>query len=252
MDALRGGIYILPRKFTLDNYNAVLHKDTLLQAAFITVSRTVVATVVQLFLTAMLAYVLSRREFMFKKSITLLYVLTMYLNAGMIPIYILIKDLHLINNFWVYILPGLVSAFNMIVIRTFIYGIPESLSESAQIDGAGHLTIFVRIILPLCKPVLAVVALFIAVFQWNSWFDTMLYCGFEDQLTTLQYELMKLLSSVTSQNMSAEAMKHTTNLVTPASIRTATTILTALPIVCLYPFLQRYFITGMTLGGVKE
>ena len=146
----------------------------------------------------------------------------------------------------------MLSAFNMLVIRTYMNGLPDSLSESAQIDGAGYFKIFYKIILPLCKPVLATVALFIAVGHWNSWFDAMLYNGFNERLTTLQYELMKLLSSVTNQGASVEDMKNSGGMVTPTSVRAATTIVTALPIVCLYPFLQKYFISGLTIGGVKE
>ena len=146
----------------------------------------------------------------------------------------------------------MVSAFNMIVIRTFMNGLPDSLVESAQVDGAGHFTIFMKIILPLCKPVLATVALFIAVWQWNSWFDAMLYNRTATNLTTLQYELMKLLSSVMNQGSNAEAMKNAGSTVSPLTMRAATTVITALPIVCLYPFLQRYFVTGLTIGGVKE
>ena len=131
-------------------------------------------------------------------------------------------------------------------------GLPDSLEESAQLDGAGYFTIFVKIISPLCKPVYATVALFVAVYQWNSWFDAMLYNRMSDKLTTLQYELMKLLSSVTNQGNSAEAMKNALGTVTPTSVRAAATILTMLPIICLYPFLQRYFVTGLTIGGVKE
>jgi len=252
MDALRGGIYLLPRKFTWENYAAVLKQKSLLQGAYISVARTVIATFVQLFLTSMLAYVLSRKDFIFRKFVTVLYVLTMYLSAGLIPNYLLMKELSLTNSFWVYILPGMVSAFNMIVIRTYMNGLPDSLSESAKVDGAGEFRIFIEIIMPLCKPVLATVALFIAVYQWNSWFDTMLYNSFDASLTTLQFELMKLLSAVTNQGASAEAMKNSGSMVTPATIRSAAAIITALPIVCLYPFLQRYFVTGLTIGGVKE
>lgn len=252
IDSVRGGIYLWPRVFTLQNYKSVFNNQNLSQAAFISVSRTVIGTVLQVFLTAMLAYVLSRKEFMYKKQLSFIYVLTMYVSGGMIPTYILIKELHLLNNFWVYIIPGLISAFNMIVIRTFINGIPYSLIESAKIDGAGDFRIFIQIILPLCKPVLATVALFVAVGQWNSWFDSMLYCSADNSLTTLQYELMKLLSSTTTQGASAEVMKNAGSIVTPTSIRAAITIVTAVPIVCLYPFLQRYFVSGLTIGGVKE
>ncbi len=255
IDSVRGGIYLLPRVFTLKNYQTVLSNQNLKQAAFISVSRTVIGTILQVFLTAMLAYVLSRKEFMFKKQLSILYVITMYVGGGLIPTYILIKDLHLFNNFLVYIIPGLVSAFNMIVIRTYICGLPDSLVESAKIDGAGEFRIFIQIILPLCKPVLATIALFIAVGQWNSWFDSMIYCSGSPSLTTLQYELMKLLSStttLTSSSASTDVLQQQTNVVTPMSIRAAITIVTALPIVCLYPFLQKYFVTGLTIGGVKE
>lgn len=252
IDSVRGGIHLWPRIFTLQNYKTVFANQNLGQAAFISVARTVIGTVLSVFLTAMLAYVLSRKEFIYKKQLSFIYVLTMYVSGGMIPTYILMKELHLLNNFWVYIIPGLISAFNMIVIRTFINGIPYSLIESAKIDGAGDFRIFIQIILPLCKPVLATVTLFVAVGQWNSWFDAMLYCSADNSLTTLQYELMKLLSSTTTQGASAEVMKNAGSIVTPTSIRAAITIVTAVPIVCLYPFLQRYFVSGLTIGGVKE
>ena len=176
----------------------------------------------------------------------------MYVNGGMIPTFLLYKGLGLTNSFWVYVIPGMFSAFNMLVIRTYMTGIPDSLEESAQLDGAGYITIFLKIISPLCKPVYATVALFVAVGQWNSWFDAMLYNRMSAHLTTLQYELMKLLSSVSNQGTSAEAMKNAAGTVTPTSVRAAATILTMLPIICLYPFLQRYFVTGLTIGGVKE
>lgn len=252
LDTIRGGIYLLPRKFTWQNYQTVLRKDSLKIATVVTVARTVIGTVTQLFVTAMLSYILSRKDFVLKKFMTILYVLTMYVNAGLIPGYLLIKNLGLLNSFWVYIIPGMVSAFNMIVIRTFMNGIPDSLAESAEVDGAGHMRIFIQIILPLCKPVLATVALFIAVGQWNSWFDAMLYNSFNENLTTLQYELMKLLSSVSSQSGNIDALKNTGSMVTPMSVRAATTIVTSIPIICLYPFLQRYFVAGLTIGGVKE
>ncbi len=251
-DALRGGIYLWPRVFTWKNYQTIIHKQNLLTATEISILRTVIATVTQLFVTALLAYVLSRKNFIFRKQISLLYVLTMYVNGGLIPTFLLYKGLGLTNSFWVYIIPGMVSAFNMLVIRTYMAGLPDSLQESAEIDGAGHFTIFLRIIVPLCKPVFATIALFIAVYQWNSWFDTMLYNRMRGEYTTLQYELMKLLSAVTNNSSNAETMKNAGNQVTPASIRAAATIITSLPIVCLYPFLQRYFVTGLTIGGVKE
>lgn len=251
-DALRGGIYLFPRKWTLKNYITVLQKDNLITGAYITVLRTILGTVLALFTNAILAFIVSRKRFLFKKSLSLFWVITMYVNGGMIPIFLLYKNLGLTNSFMVYIVPGMISAFNMLVIRTYMNGIPDSLEESAQLDGAGDTTIFLKIISPLCKPVYATVALFVAVGQWNSWFDAMLYNRMSPEFTTLQYELMKLLSSVTNQGGSAEAMKNAVGAVTPASIRAAATILTMLPIICLYPFLQRYFVSGLTIGGVKE
>ena len=252
IDALRGGITFLPRKFTWNNYETVLAKQGMKTGAMISVLRTVIGTLSSTLCTALLAYVLSRKTFVFKKPLSMLYVITMYVNGGLIPIFLVYKSLHLTNSFWVYILPGMVSAWNMLVLRTYMNGIPESLSESAELDGAGHFTIFFRIILPLSMPVIACVSLFSAVGQWNSWFDAMLYNRMSDNLTTLQYELMKLLSSVTNNNANAETMKEANNMVTPRTMRAAATVVTALPIVCLYPFLQRYFVAGMTIGGVKE
>ena len=252
VDTLTGGIYMWPRKFTTQNYKTVFNMSTLMRGAYISVMRTLIATVSHMLLTSMLAYVLTRKEYLLNKQVSLFYVLTMYVNGGLIPGFILFRNLGLTNSFWVYIIPGAISAFNMIVIRTYMNGLPDSLVESAQVDGAGHLRIFWRIILPLCKPVLATVALFIAVGQWNAWFDAMIYNSGRPDLTTLQYELMKLLSSVSRQSGDPSTAKHAANMVTPESIRAAASIVTAFPIVCLYPFLQRYFVTGLTIGGVKE
>lgn len=253
-DALRGGIHLWPRMFTLDNYKAVLRKELMPTAAKISVLRTVIGTVSSTFVTALLAYVISRKNFVLRKPLSLLYVITMYVSGGLIPVFLVYKSLGLTNSFAVYILPGMVSAFNMLVIRTYMNGLPESLSESAEIDGAGHMTIFIRIIFPLCMPVIATVALFTAVGQWNSWFDAMLYNRMSDNLTTLQYELMKLLSAVTTsgKGQSAQTMEHASGMVTPTSVRAAATVITSLPIICLYPFLQKYFVAGLTIGGVKE
>ena len=251
-DALRGGIYLWPRKWTLKNYTTVLQKNNLITGTIVSVARTVIGTVLALFSNAILAFIVSRKRFLFRKQLSLFWVITMYVNGGMIPVFLLYKSLGLTNSFWVYVIPGMLNAFNMLVIRTYMNGIPDSLEESAQLDGAGYTTIFLKIISPLCKPVYATVALFVAVGQWNSWFDAMLYNRMSDNLTTLQYELMKLLSSVTNQSGSVETMKNAVGTVTPASVRAAATIVTMLPIICLYPFLQKYFVTGMPLGGVKE
>ena len=252
VDAVRGGIHLWPRIFTLSNYKTVLHQQNILTGAVVSVARTVLGTIFALVTNALLAYIISRKRFLFRSQLSLFWVITMYVNGGLIPTFLLYKGLGLTNSFWVYVIPGMVSAFNMLVIRTYMNGIPDSLEESAQLDGAGYSTIFLKIYSPLCKPVYATVALFVAVGQWNSWFDAMLYNRMSSNLTTLQYELMKLLSSVTNQGTSAEAMKNAAGTVTPTSVRAAATIITMLPIICIYPFLQKYFVAGLTLGGVKE
>lgn len=256
IDAVRGGIHLWPRKFTLNNYITVLQKQNMLQGAYITVLRTVIGTLLSLVTNALLAFVVSRKRFLFRSQLSLFWVITMYVNGGMIPIFLLYKNLHLTGTFWVYVVPGTISAFNMLVLRTYMQGLPDSLEESAQLDGAGYWTVFAKIISPLCKPVYATVALFVAVGQWNSWFDAMLYNRLKSEYTTLQYELMKLLSSVMQQSGNAAnasaASSSVSAAVTPTTVRAAATIATMLPIVCLYPFLQRYFVTGLTIGGVKE
>lgn len=254
IDAVRGGIHLWPRVFTTKNYVTVLGKQNIKTAALVTVARTVIGTLLALVTNALLAYVVSRKNFVFKSGVSLFWVITMYVNGGLVPVLLLYKNLHLTNSFWVYVIPGMISAFNMLVMRTYMQGIPDSLEESAQLDGAGHFTIFTKIISPLCLPVYATVALFVAVFQWNSWFDAMLYNRMKDEYTTLQYELMKLLSSVMQQGGNANNMNTASagSRVTPTTVRAAATVITMLPIICLYPFLQRYFVTGLTIGGVKE
>ncbi len=252
IDAIRGGIHLLPRKFTLKNYDTVLGIQNLMTGARITVLRTILGTLSALLVNALLAYVVSRKRFLFKRELALFWVITMYVNGGLIPTFLLYRNLGLTGTFWVYVIPGMVSAWNMLVIRTYMLGLPDSLEESAQLDGAGYWTIFVKIISPLCKPVYATVALFVAVWQWNSWFDAMIYNRLKTEYTTLQYELMKLLSSVMNQSGSAESAKYGSAAVTPVTVRAAATVVTILPIICLYPFLQRYFVAGLTIGGVKE
>lgn len=252
IDTVRGGIHLIPRKFTIQNYYTVLHKQNMVTGAYITVLRTIIGTLLALVTNALLAFIVSRKRFLFKSQLSLFWVITMYVNGGLIPVFLLYKNLHLTGTFWVYVVPGAISAFNMLVLRTYMLGLPDSLEESAQLDGAGYMTVFVKIISPLCKPVYATVALFVAVGQWNSWFDAMLYNRMSDKYTTLQYELMKLLASVMQQSGSADSARNSGNSITPASIRAAATIATMLPIVCLYPFLQRYFVAGLTIGGVKE
>ena len=255
LDAVRGGIHLIPRKFSMESYKTVVGIQGFVVGAKVTVLRTVLGTLFALVANALLAFIISRKQFLFRSQLSLFWVITMYVNGGMIPVMLLYKNLNLTNSFWVYVIPGMVSAFNVMVLRTYMEGLPYELEESAMLDGAGYMTIFIKIISPLCKPVYATVALFVAVYQWNSWFDAMLYNRMKSEYTTLQYELMKLLSSVMQQSGSATggaaANGGSVTGVTPVSVRSAATIVTMLPIVCLYPFLQRYFVTGLTIGGVK-
>ena len=254
-DALRGNIGVWPRVFSLESYKSILSDKAVYTAAWISASKTVLITLLNLFWTSMLAYALSRKEFVLRKFITVIVVLTMYINAGLIPNYLLIsKTLHLSNSYLVYIIPTMFSCFNMIVIRTYISGLPDALIESAKIDGAGDWRAFWQIIFPLCKPVLATVALFVAVGSWNSWFDTYLYNGGKKNLYSLQYLLkMKLATTQASANAAkatAEALS-TSGMTTPITIRCAITVIATVPILVVYPFLQKYFVTGMALGSVK-
>ena len=254
IDAVRGGLHLIPRKFTLHNYGVVLRMQNMTTGALIAVLRTVIGTLLALVANALLAFIVSRKEFIFKSQLSLFWVVTMYVNGGLIPVLLLYKSLGLTNSFWVYVIPGMISAFNVLVMRTYMQGLPESLEEAAQIDGATYMTIFVKVVSPLCKPVYATVALFVAVGQWNSWFDTMLYNRMKSEYTTLQYELMKLLSSAMQQSGSATTTNNAQAAaqVTPVTLRAAASVITMAPIIALYPFLQRYFVAGLTIGGVKE
>ncbi|WP_082361249.1 carbohydrate ABC transporter permease [Bacillus sp. FJAT-28004] len=257
-DSIKGGIYLLPRIWTLDNYVYVLREATIFHATLISILRTVIGTIATVFCSAMVAYTITRQEYVLRKFVTIAFILTMYFNGGLIPNFLLIRDLGLLNNFWVYIFPGLIGVFNLIIIRSFIEGLPESILESARIDGAGDFKMFYSIVLPLCVPVLATVALFSAVYQWNQWFDVFLYNSSNIDLSTLQYELQKILqnsnaslTTKTAGDAFANSANSGANTVTPFAIRATMTIVASLPIIMVYPFLQKYFVKGMTVGGVK-
>ena len=237
LDSIKGGVKLLPRKFTWQNYKVLFVDDRLFRAFSISVSRTVLQTVLNVFCTSMLAYSLSRKEFVLKKVLTAILVISMYVNAGLIPGYMLIKKLGLLNKYAVYIIPGLVDVFNFILIRTYINGLPDSFVESARIDGANEFKIFTNIIMPLIVPSIAMVSLFVAVGAWNSWFDTYLYASGKVNLHSLQYKLMEFLQS--SQNQSSSAADAgamavaassgaSTAMVTPISIRASITMIATL------------------------
>ena len=198
----------------------------------------------------MIGYVLSRKDFYFNKPFTIIFVITMYVSGGMVPEYLLLtRTLKMGNSFSVYILPGLIWVYNVILVRSFIEGLPMALQEAAMLDGANDFKIWYKIILPLCKPVMATVALFVAVGQWNSFMDTYLYAR---ELPTLQYVLYEIMEKATIKidpHGDTEAAK---NAVSPLSVRMAITIIATVPILIVYPFLQKYFVGGMTVGAVKD
>ena len=252
-DSVRGGITIYPREFTLENYKIIFSYEGLATGFKNSALRTLLGTVAGLISASMLAFTLSRSDFQGRRFISVFLALTMYVSGGLIPGYLLIRDLNMMNTFAVYILPGLVSAFNVFVIRSFIDGLPYALQESAKLDGANDFTIYWRIILPLTKPALATIALFLAVGQWNSWIDTWLYNSTSEHLTTLQYELMKVLQSAQSNtDYRSQNMNEVMSRISPESVKMAITMVVTLPILVVYPFLQKYFVKGMTLGAVKS
>jgi putative aldouronate transport system permease protein len=254
IDSVRGGITIYPRKFTLKNYETIFAFSGLITGLKISILRTLVGTLLGLMSASMLAFTLSRIDFQGRRFVSTFLALTMYISGGLIPVYILIRDLNMMGTFAVYVLPGLVSAFNVFVIRSFIDGIPYALQESAKLDGANDLTIYWKVILPLTKPALATIALFLAVGQWNSWIDTYLYNGSQEHLTTLQFELMKVIQSTTTNvdNFRGKNMVAVMAQISPESVKMAITIVVTVPILIVYPFLQGYFVKGMTLGAVKS
>ena len=251
-DTVRGGLSFWPRIFTLENYAYIFRRSNIARGAVISVLRSAVGTVSCILCTGLLAYVTTIQHFVGRRFMRLIYVITMYFGGGLIPTYLLYTQLGLTETFTVYWLPGLFSAYYMILLASFMNGIPDSLAESARLDGASELKIYFRVILPLCKPVIAAIAVMLAVTHWNSWFDVMLYNS-SGNWDTLQVYLRKILleseqaAKLLNDQKQYEAMRN----LTTTSIRAATTMVVTIPIVCVYPFFQKYFVGGMTIGAVK-
>ena len=260
IDSLAGGIHIWPRRFTTFNYEQIFKDSVIIDSTIMSVLRTVVGSLATTACCFMCAYALSRKQYVLRLLISRVMVFTMYFSGGLIPYYLLMKSLGLVGSFWVYIIPALVSAWNIMVMRSFIeQSIPDSLVESAHMDGASEFRTLFTIVTPLCVPVIATVILWTAVGQWNSWFDVYLYNNNKRELSTLQFELQKVLQkSMTSAGGASSQMNYTAGLTgdrtvvtTPQATRAAMTVVATAPILCAYPFLQRYFIHGLTLGGIK-
>lgn len=252
----RGMVGLIPKGIHFGNYVEVMKLKGLGQAAFISVARTVLGTGLTLLGTMFLGYAMSRPEYWKRKFWYRFVVVTMYFNAGMIPWFINMKNLGLINNFAAYVIPGIVSPFYMILYKTYIESIPASLEESAQLDGAGYLTRFFRIIFPLSKPMLATIAIFTAVGQWNSFNDTLMLVS-DSNLYTLQFILYRYMSEAETlaaairSNPAALANMDLSNMLTATSIRMTITMVVVLPVMCIYPFFQKYFVKGIMIGAVK-
>lgn len=254
-DTLRGSLYFWPRDFSLASYQQILSDGEIWSAIKVTVLRTAVGTPLAVIVISMLAYSLSKRELVGNRIWTLYFVFTMYFGGGLIPYYMVLKSLHLIDNFMVFILPSMMNVFYMIIVRTFMQSLPQELDESAKIDGANYLQIFFKIILPLTTPVMATIGLFTAIMHWNSWFDSYVFT-YNADLKTLQAVLVKILNQYQTGSMVGEAQQLADAskrlAVSPDTIRMAATMVATLPIIMIYPFLQKYFVKGMTLGAVKS
>ena len=253
-DYMRGGVYWWPRSLTLDNFRAVFMTGDIVSAFRVTIAKCLIGTLTSVLFTAVVSYALTRPNLKYKKIYLPYIMFTMFFSGGLIPYFILIKDLHLYNSFLVYIIPGLFSVWNMIIIQSFMRELPEALIESAKIDGAGEYKILFRIVLPLCKPVLAAIALFTIVGHWNSYFDSMMYTS-DASLQTIQLYLKKIITDPSvAANVGAQVsvvVPDSAAKITVQSVKFAAMTVTAIPIIVVYPFLQKYFVKGMTIGAVK-
>ena len=251
-DAIRGGIYFFPRKLSFSSYQEILGRQTFLDSIKVSVARTVIGTPVAVLVTSMLAFALSRKDLVGRKFWNILFIFTMYFGGGLVPYYMVLKNIKLLDTFWVFIFPMAMSVYNMILVRSYIDSMPEELFEAAKIDGANDLVVYFRMILPLSKPILMTVGLFVAISQWNSWFDAYLYTS-SQSLKPMQSILVEILNQYqTGATTSAQMSNAKAGLtVTPDSIRMAATMVATLPIIMVYPFIQKYFVKGIMLGAVK-
>lgn len=248
-----GGLHILPTwgQISLDAYKMVFKNQEIWTAYGYTIFRTVVGTILAVIVTCFYGYALSRPNLIWKKFFTVYLTFTMIFSGGQIPIYLNIRDLGLINSVWVYILPLLITAYNTIVARSFFAGIPEALNESAKIDGAGEFRTFFQIVAPLSKPIIMTLALWDAVIHWNRWFDSMMYITDNNKIVVQQYIQRIVNENAVSSITDLGAGGNVQANLTSETVKSASIMVTVIPILCFYPFVQRYFIKGVTLGAVK-
>ncbi len=255
-DTAMGGVTFWPRAFTLENYGIVFNDARLLNGFWIAILRTVVGTIGSILVTAVFAYGLSRSDLMGRKFYMILCIITMYFSGGLIPSFLLNRELGLMNSFWVFIIPSLVSVWNMIIFRTFFKELPAGLEESAKIDGCGNWGTLFRIVLPLSGPVLATLGLFTAVYHWNDWFLPSIYIS-NEKLLPIQTMLKQILNSnivseqVSQLDSAAQGQLARMQTVTSKSLSMATMMVATLPIIMVYPFVQKYFVKGVLVGSLK-
>ena len=251
-DVVVRGVYILPEDFSLEFYKSLLQMPNIPNSIVVSVARTVLGTALTVICSSFLGYMVTQSELPMRKWVYRFVVATMYFNAGLIPWYILMVNLGLKNNFLLYILPSAVGAYYVVLSKTYIESIPASVEESAKIDGAGVLTIYARLILPMSMPIIACLIVFCAVNQWNAWSDNF-YLVSDPKLSTLQYQLYMNLanesSNVTNTTSSSSLLR--SKATTELGLRYALSMLTVLPIILVYPFMQKYFVKGIMLGAVK-
>lgn len=252
IDAVRGGIFLWPRKFSTESYKYVFSDASLLRGGAVSVLRVVAGVASGVICNAVLGYIVSCKTFFGRKFMRILFLVTMYFSGGLIPSYLLMIQLGFMNSFYVYWVPHLFSAYYMLLTASYIQNLPDSLFEAARIDGCSELRIIFQIVLPLSLPMLACIAVYIGVDQWNSWFDVSLYSK-DNTWDNLQIMLYRLLNQATALQklMESQRAAQAARALQPLTVRAATTIIVTLPIVFIYPFFQKYFVSGMTIGSVK-
>jgi putative aldouronate transport system permease protein len=250
-EAAREGLHLLPREISVTAYQMILRNPEILAGYANTLFRTIAGTLATLFFTCLCSYPLSRRYMPHRRIYTFLVMFTMLFSGGVVPMYLLMKNLHLIDNRLVYILPLLTSAFNVVIVKNFFQQLPESLAESAKIDGANEFRILFSIYMPLSKPVLATLALWTAVTHWNMWFDALIYIN-SDSKQVLQTFLQRVVIDSSTALIEKGVVNPDVTQFTPETVKAATVVVTMLPVLLIYPFIQKYFVKGIVLGGVKE
>ena len=251
-----GKVNFLPHGFQLENYSKVFQLNGLASAAIVSLGRTIIGTICTVMASVYLGFMFTQQRMWHRKLWYRFMVITMYFNAGLIPMYMTMKSLHLTNSFWVYIIPAIVQPFNIIMAKTYVESIPPALQEAAEIDGAGTMTVFAKVILPTCKPIMATIAIWSAVGQWNSFQDTLIYVT-DQKLYSLQYLLYTYLNQASSlatmvkQSGNVAAVANLATQQTPTSIRMTISVIVVLPILFVYPIFQKSFVKGIMIGSVK-